>query len=202
MSLPDARVTHVAELLLARTLQQPPTLGTTRLLCIDGRAGSGKTTLAGAVAGAATAQGCEVSVVHMDDIYEGWAGLARTMPRVAGDLVEPLAQGKPGRWQRYDWAAGRLAEWHTVTPVPLLVLEGVGSAASCYDDRITTLVWVDAPRELRIARGLARDGEQVRPYWMAWMEDEDALFARERTRERADVIVDGTGVAERAVVFA
>jgi hypothetical protein len=36
---------------------------------------------------------------------------------------------------------------------------------------------------------------------MRWMDDEDALFARERTRQRADVVVDGTGESDRAVVF-
>ena len=41
----------------------------------------------------------------------------------------------------------------------LLVVEGVGSADSSYDDAITSLVWVEAPRELRVARGVGRDGE-------------------------------------------
>jgi hypothetical protein len=32
------------------------------------------------------------------------------------------------------------------------------------------------------------------------MLDEDALFRRERTRERADVLVDGTGTGEQSVL--
>ena len=86
-------------------------------------------------------------------------------------------------------------------PVDLLVVEGVGSADSSYDDAITSLVWVEAPRELRVARGVGRDGEAVLPQWLRWMEDEDALFARERTRAQADAVVDGTGESDRAVVF-
>jgi hypothetical protein len=39
---------------------------------------------------------------------------------------------------------------------------------------------------------VARDGEHMRDQWLAWREQEEAMFARERTRDRADVIVDGT----------
>jgi hypothetical protein len=34
------------------------------------------------------------------------------------------------------------------------------------------------------------------------MQDEDALFVREHTRDRADLVVDGTGEADDAVVLA
>jgi hypothetical protein len=43
-----------------------------------------------------------------------------------------------------------------------------------------------------MARGIERDGDAFAPHWEQWAKDEAALFARERTRERADVIVDGT----------
>jgi uridine kinase len=168
---------------------------------VDGPAGSGKTSLARAVADVA-AEGHSVRLVHMDDVYEGWAGLDAAPSRLARDLVRPLLQGRPGRYQRYDWHAERLAEWHTVDPVDLLVLDGVGSGAETYDAAITTLVWVEAPPALRLARGIARDGEQVRPFWTAWMADEDALFARERTRQRADVLVDESGTADLVLASA
>ena len=47
--------------------------------------------------------------------------------------------------------------------------------------------------DLRLARGLARDGEALRDEWLRWAEREQAHFAADRTRERADVLVDGTG---------
>lgn len=200
MSTFERRLADVAELLVWTTLGMDPTLGSTRLLCVDGRAGAGKTTLGGALATEAARHGSS-RLVHMDDIYEGWSGLEGATPRIDRDLVAPLREDRPGRYQRYDWEAERSAEWHSVPPVDLLVLEGVGSAAGVYGGVITLLVWVKAPRELRIQRGLARAGEQVLPLWNRWMEDEDIMFARERTQERADVIVDGTGDSDRAVVF-
>lgn len=195
------RVRDVAELLVWLTSAKAPTLGRTRLLCVDGPAGSGKSTLGEALLGAATELG-SADLVHMDDLYEGWSGLGEELTeRIERDLLRPLQDEQPGRYQRYDWHRGEFAEWHTVRPVDTLLLEGVGSGAASYDPLITTLVWMEAPRDLRIDRGIARDGEAVLPNWLAWMKDEEALFARERTRERADAIVDGTGESDNAVVF-
>ncbi len=57
---------------------------------------------------------------------------------------------------------------------------------------MTCLVWVEAPSVVRLERGVARDGEHMRSHWLTWAEQEEAMFERERTRERADVVVDGT----------
>lgn len=181
-----------AEDLLALALARPATLGAGRLVCIDGPAGSGKTTLAEEIAGLACEALADASavhpVVHMDDLYAGWAGL----PHIGGQLdtlLPPLAEGRPGHYRRYDWHAGAFAETVTVTPSPLLIVEGVGSGAAAYDRLRTLLVWVEAPYDVRMARGLERDGDTFAPYWEAWARDEADLFARERTRERADVVI-------------
>ncbi|WP_296605546.1 AAA family ATPase [Nocardioides sp.] len=168
---------------LARS--RPPTLGAGRLVCIDGPAGSGKTTLADAVASLAPG----TTVVHMDDLYDGWDGLPRVAEQLAG-LLAPLARGATGSYRRYDWLAGHYAESVTVTPGDLLVVEGVGSGVARVAHLVTALAWVEAPTSVRLERGLARDGEAARPHWERWQVDEQALFARERTRVRADLLVD------------
>jgi uridine kinase len=188
-----------AEDVVRRTLAAPATLGRRRLMCIDGPAGSGKTTLAAAVV-AAVAPDRSVRLVHLDDVYPGWAGLGEGVDRVARLLVGPLARGEHGGYRRYDWVAGQEAEWHDVAPADLLVLEGVGAGSAAPAAHITTLVWVEAPREVRLARGLERDlrlhgvqEDALREQWAHWMADEDALHARDRTRDRADVVVSSTG---------
>jgi len=163
-----------------------PTLGNGRLICLDGPAGSGKTTWAEGIAALAAG----ASVVHMDDLFPGWSGLSRVDEQLDG-LLTPLAAGSPGSYRRYDWLAGDFAETIRVEPVPLLVLEGVGSGVSRFAALQTVLVWVEAPYDLRMERGLARDGDAFAPHWEQWARDEADLFARERTRERADVVVDG-----------
>ena len=80
------------------------------------------------------------------------------------------------------------------------MLEGVGSGTRAHADLGTVLVWVDAPHDLRMTRGIDRDGEAFRVQWEAWAESEQVVFEREGTRSRADVRVDGTGVAEPLVI--
>ena len=128
----------------------------------------------------------------MDDLYDGWSGLG-TVADQLGTLLRPLAQDRPGTYRRYDWHTGRYAETVTVAPTPLLVLEGVGSGSAACADLHTLLVWTEAPSGLRLARGLERDGEAMRDDWLRWRVEEDRHFAHDRTRERADVVVDGTG---------
>lgn len=205
--------------LAARVLATPPRLGTVRLVCVDGPAGSGKTTLAARLAealqgrtpssdgaevlaaGAVTPPpsqdparpgGVHVAVVHMDDLYEGWAGLDGVAERLVTQVLEPLEAGRPGRYRRFDWLTGRFAE-HVDVPVPdVLVVEGCGSAPRATDGRTVLLVWVEAPAGLRLRRGVERDGEALRAEWERWMVQEAAHFAGEGTRARADVVVDGT----------
>lgn len=175
-------VSALADLVRARS----PRLGLVRLVCVDGPAGSGKTTLAELLAGALGA-----AVLHLDDLYEGWSGLDGVFDRLDEQVLTPLAAGRPGRYQRYDWEAGRFAEWQDV-PVPRhLVVEGCGSAPAALGNRAVLVAWVEAPETTRLARGLARDGEPMRAEWLRWQGLEHAHFARERTRERAEVIVDG-----------
>ena len=166
----------------------PARLGAVRLVCIDGPAGSGKTTFADPLGAELGAQ-----VLHMDDLYEGWSGLAAAWRRLAGWVLEPLAHGEPGRYRRYDWAVGEFAEWHDVPVAPVLVVEGCGSAPRALDAWASLVVWVEAPRETRVARGVARDGAAVLAHWIPWMAQEDVVFAAEGTRDRADVTVDGFG---------
>jgi uridine kinase len=168
--------------------ERAPTLGAGRLVSLDGPAGSGKTTAAHAVADAWTG---ESRVLHMDDLFPGWSGLPHVDEQLEG-LLTPLGEGRPGSYRRYDWVAGQFAETVTVAPTSLLVLEGVGSGATRFDPLRTVLVWVEAPYETRMRRGIERDGDAFAPHWDRWAADEQALFARERTRERADVHVDGT----------
>lgn len=176
-------------MVVALAMSRPPTLDDTRLVCIDGPAGSGKTTLAGEVA--ALASGAQV--VHMDDLYAGWSGIEHAVTDQLDGILLPLAQGRPGAYRRFDWHADAFAETHVVEPGPLVVLEGVGSGTTAHAGLRTVLVWVEAPRDLRLDRGVERDGENLRGRWHAWEVAEQRVFDREQPRSHADVLVDGTG---------
>ncbi len=168
-----------------------PLLGATRLVVVDGPAGSGKTTLAVRLAGELGAP-----VVHADDLLAGWGDLEGWWDRLEEGVLTPLAAGRPGRYRRYDWSAGAFAEPHDVPVTDALVVEGCGSGRRAADGVAVLRVWVEAPDDVRLARGVQRDGEAMRPQWLAWMAAERRHFAAERTRERADVLVDGCASME------
>lgn len=48
---------------------------------------------------------------------------------------------------------------------------------------------MEADPAVRLARGLARDGDEHRHLWQRWM-GEEAAFAADGTRDRADLRVD------------
>lgn len=178
----------VAGLVLALAASRPATLAGGRLICVDGPAGSGKSTL-----GAVLAEATGSQLIHGDDLMEGWRGLdavARQLSTVLGDL----AASRSAAYRRYDWRHGHYAERPIgVAPAPWLVVEGVGTGAAALEPYITVLVWVAVTDVLRLQRGLERDGVAMASNWRQFMEDEASLFTRERTEARADVLVDGTG---------
>lgn len=170
---------------LGVTMARPATLGAGRLVCVDGPAGSGKTTLTSALADLAP----QATVVHTDELLAGWQGLPDLADAVCR-LLEPLSRGEAGTWRRWDWHESTWAETHVVEPSDLVVLEGVGSWSPYVAPWVTALVWMEAPHEVRMRRGIKRDGDDFAPYWEQWARDEAALFARDRTRQHADLVIE------------
>ena len=171
----------------------PARLGTVRLVCVDGPAGSGKTTYAGRLA---AALGPGAAVLHMDDLYAGWT-LTGAVARLCAGVLRPAAEGRNGAVRPYDWTTLRFStETVLIPPRPVLIVEGCGSGSRVLDPVRNLLVWVEAPAALRLARGLARDGADLEPEWRRWQETEAAEFARENTRARADLRIDGTAAEE------
>ncbi|WP_119065937.1 AAA family ATPase [Rubrobacter indicoceani] len=170
---------------LARRIRaSAPRLGATQVVCVDGPSGSGKTTFAARLAAQMVCP-----TVHLDDLYPGWNGLADSTSKLVEWVLEPLLEHRPARYRRFNWDLGRYAEWHSVPECGTLIVEGVGSgAARGYP---VFLIWVEAPRDLRMKRGIERDGEAFRPHWERWADQELRMFDEARTRERADLLVDG-----------
>jgi uridine kinase len=175
------------------------------IVAIDGAGGSGKSRLADALRTRLTASHVPTSIVEVDDFFLPSArrprGSAWEKPiggdfdwqRLRQEVLEPLRRGEAARYGRYDWAADEMAGVSEVSPHGVVIVEGVYASrrelASFYDLRI----WVECPRELRLSRGLARDGETARKRWEEdWMPGEDRYIEEHRPQERADAVVRGT----------
>jgi uridine kinase len=147
-----------------------PRCGPVRVVAVDGGAAAGKSSLAAALAtrldGAA--------VLSTDAMLDGWAGQFSFWSRLRTDVLTPLAAGRPGSYQRYDWHAMRFAETVAV-PVPrVLVVEGVSAITAC-EGRDSVAIFLDGPRELRQRRWIERDGP-LQQSWLDWLDNEDRYF--------------------------
>lgn len=153
------------------------------LVGIGGRGGAGKSTLASLVPGA--------QAVGTDEF---WDGSGFDLARLRAEVFDPLVAGEPARFASWDWALRRAGPVRSVTPDGIVVVEGVCALHRMFRDDYDVRVWVEAPYETRLARGVARDGEAARQTWVEhWMPMEDAYVARDDPVSCADLVVDGSG---------
>ena len=161
----------------------------TRWVGIDGFGATGKTTLAAAVAAELPGS----VVVHVDDFARPDVATWE-LDRFRRQVLVPLTAGRPARYQRWGWGTDTGTEWQDVPPGVPVVVEGVSST----DERLgvpwDVRVWVEADREVRLARARERDGEAMLDRWLTdWMPSEERYAAAQRPRERADFWVRTAG---------
>ena len=126
------------------------------LVCIDGPAGAGKTTLAEQLAQLRA----NAVVIHMDDLYDGWIDAldAQLTARLVERIRDPFLAAQPITYQRYDWYAGAFGETVTAPPTDLLVIEGVASAQQVMRSAAALSIFIDVDPAIGRQRVLDRDG--------------------------------------------
>ncbi|GAB2508115.1 AAA family ATPase [Microbacterium petrolearium] len=159
---------------------------------IDGRSGSGKTTMAALLAGRWPLERAP-RVVAMDDFYPGWDGLAAASRMLVTGVLEPHTRGLLGLYRRWDWAQDRprsMRDAGLVPPDRPLIVEGCGALTPLSLVLVDLAVWVDAPEPSRRARALERDGDGYAPHWERWARQEEEHIAAHRPHELADLAFD------------
>lgn len=129
------------------------------VVTIDGYSGSGKSTLAAALARLLPGW----QVLHLDDWYPGWDGLAQGA-EVARRIAADLREGRASSYVTWDWetnTSGLAVE----VPLAPTIIEGCGA----WDADADLSVWIADPGEAeRRRRALARDGATYAPHWQRW----------------------------------
>lgn len=153
------------------------------LVGIGGHGGAGKSTLAGALPAA--------QVVGTDEF---WDGHGFELSRLRREVLDVLLAGGTSRYRAFDWAVGAAGGERVVAPHGIVVVEGVCALHRMFRDDYDVRVWVTAPRELRIERGVARDGEAARQTWEeVWVPGEERYVAEDDPVPSAHLVVDGSG---------
>lgn len=162
---------------------------TTKIVAIDGGGGAGKSTLAKHLSGWLGG----APVVITDD-FASWGNPLNWWPRLLEQVLEPLSRNQPAHYQRYDWTTLEPAEWHDVEPGGTVILEGVSSMRREFRPFLSYRIWVEAPAELRLKRGMARErgiaGEDKREQWEQWQAAEIKHFEQDQPEAVANLIVE------------
>lgn len=170
--------------------------GRPRVVAVDGRSASGKSTLASRLHRAVPRS----AVVHTDDLawhepLYAWGDL------LADGVLRPLREGRALAYRPPQWdVRGREGAIEVPAGLDLVVVEGTGASHREHAGLVDATVWVQADLAEAERRGIARDvadgvnggPEEATAFWHAWMAEELRFFERQRTWERADAVVHGT----------
>lgn len=149
---------------------------------IGGHGGAGKTSLARSIP--------DAEIVSTDEF---WNGREFELSRLRREVFDRLVAGGSARFASFDWVAKEARGMRIVAPAGIVVVEGVCALHRMFRDDYDLRVWVEAPRDVRLERGVARDGEAARSTWEdVWMPMEDRYVERDDPIAAADLIVDGT----------
>ncbi|MBM2619022.1 hypothetical protein JIG36_26040 [Actinoplanes sp. LDG1-06] len=175
---------------------------TGRVIAVDGRGGSGKTTLAERIGRAHPGS----VVVHTDDIAWwhsrfGWADL------MVDGVLRPWLAGGDVRYQPPAWPAhGRDGFVEVPASAPLVIVEGVGASRRELTPYLDSVVWVQSDYEEAKARGIRRDMAEkgvdeagALREWDEWEVEEVPFFLEDRPWQRAGYVVRSIVLDREAV---
>jgi len=170
----------------------------TPIILIDGRAASGKSSLAAQLKNVLFKELEQAPrLIHMDDLYAGWEGLQLGSFYLNQQILQPLTAGKAAHWQLWDWQEGERGRadepgngWREFSGGTPLIVEGCGAISRVSSELADFRVWIEAPKDLRHARWLERDGEKFNDFWHTWAAQEDEFYQQEKSKHLADLVVE------------
>ena len=185
---------HVSELseLVTKVDDSSLKCGGTKLITIDGPAGSGKTTLAISLSKLFN----DCPIIHMDEIYEGWqsALTTKTSQDLVNWIINPLLEQSVIVFNKYDWALGKRLGQVVINYPKVLIIEGVGSSVIEVSKYACLKLWIEVPPEIGINRVLDRDGQDIQAQMESWQTQEKNYFIENKTKENSDIWIDGDPV--------
>ena len=173
------------------------------LIALDGRSGTGKSTLAQAIAGR-----IESVIVVGDDFYSGgnddaWSGFSPKekvdkgidWQRMRTQVLEPLLAEKSASWHPLDFLPeigwiGWKDEVVSLEPAPVILLDGVYSTRPELSDLVDLAILVEADDQIRRKRLVVREGQAFMTRWhKLWDSAEDYYFTQICPPSSFDMIV-------------
>ena len=182
--------------ILTAALDQHPTKPL--VLALDGRCGSGKTTLTNALVRQFPAS----AVLRTDDFYlppvqraHGWEQTPcanMDLARLRDEALRPAYAGQPVQYRAYSCREGAYQPAQELPAQPLVILEGSYSHHPLLTGYETLRVFVTCSKEEQTRRLQEREGERYANFAARWIPLEEGYFAKYQIAENADFVVDTT----------
>ena len=192
--MPTPTTASTLSALLAAALAQKPTRPL--VLALDGRCGSGKTTLANTLARQFPAS----ITLHTDDFYlpptqriRGWERTPcanMDLDRLRDEALRPAYEGQPVQYRAYSCREGAYLPARELAAQPLVILEGSYSHHPLLTGYETLRVFLTCAKEEQTRRLQAREGARYPAFAQRWIPLEEGYFAKYSIEESADLILD------------
>ena len=160
----------------------------TPIILIDGRAGSGKSTFAEKLQQQLFRDGESAPrVIHMDNIFEGWDGLALGSDYMVRFILQPLARRETASWQDWSWVKNQRSSWREFSAGTPLIVEGCGSLTERSKEHADISIWLEASEETRRERWIQRERHLEK--FDFWSAQELDFYAREKSQSLANLVI-------------
>jgi uridine kinase len=160
----------------------------TPIILIDGRAGSGKSTFAESLQQQLFRDGESAPrVIHMDNIFEGWDGLALGSDYMVRFILQPLARRETASWQDWSWVKNQRSSWREFSGGTPLIVEGCGSLTERSKEHADISIWLEASEQTRRERWIQRERHLEK--FDFWAAQELDFYAREKSQSLADLVI-------------
>lgn len=169
--------------------------GETVLICIDGRCGSGKTSLAGLFG-----RLFDCNIFHMDDFYLPAAkrpGNFREIPggnmdfnRILDEICDPVQKSKPVIYRPYDCRKGQITDMVRMEPKLLNILEGSYSHHPALSKACRYKIFLTCSKEEQKNRLQKREGDYYSAFEKQWIPLEEHYYQCCAVEQKSDLIMD------------
>lgn len=169
------------------------------LIGIDGGSGAGKSTFAEHLSG----EFADSHIVHIDDFYKGLPHKGFEFKehdvspnfdwdRLEAEVIEPIREGREVSYGIFSWHTNKIDKSEKISTNAVVIIEGLEVIQHRFNDVYDYKIWIDCDIDLRLERGVERDGEEMHSLWANyWLPFDEHYRDKQKTRERADLIVDG-----------